>query len=74
MQAIEGYSETEKSTWSESNTPVIQRLKAMVATAVTDKVVVPLEQVHVLDLAEDGHIKPHVDSVKVEDANYSDVM
>ncbi len=37
----------------------------MAAAAVTDKVVVPLEQVHVLDLAEDGHIKPHVDSVKV---------
>ncbi|XP_064386959.1 alpha-ketoglutarate-dependent dioxygenase alkB homolog 7, mitochondrial-like [Halichondria panicea] len=62
--AIEGYSETEKSNWSESNTPVIQRLKAVAAAAVTDKVVVPLEQVHVLDLAEDGHIKPHVDSVK----------
>ena len=25
----------------------------------------PLETIHVLDLAKDGHIKPHIDSTKV---------
>ncbi len=65
-QAITGYRETEKSNWNENNLPVIQRLKTIARTAVPGKVAVPLEQIHVLDLAEDGAIKPHVDSVKVK--------
>ncbi len=65
FQAIRGYRETEKSSWNESNSLVITRLKAISVTAVPGKVAVPLEQVHVLDLAEDGVIEPHVDSIKV---------
>ena len=44
---------------------VIDRLKNVARTAVLDKELEPLEHIHVLDLAEEGYIKPHVDSVKV---------
>lgn len=44
---------------------MIARLKAIAGAAIPGKVLVPLESVHVLDLAPDGCIKPHVDSVKV---------
>ena len=44
---------------------VIDRLMNIARIAVPDKELVPLEQVHVLDLAEEGYIKPHVDSIKV---------
>lgn len=64
-QAIEGYRETEKSQWMENNTPVIQRLKEVAQTAVPNKTLTTLSEVHALDLSQDGHIKPHIDSVKV---------
>ena len=64
-QAIEGYRETEKSHWMEVNAPTIQRLKAVAQTAVPNKTLTALNEVHALDLAQDGHIKPHIDSVKV---------
>ena len=66
LQAIRGYRETEKSHWSDVNRSIIDRLKRTATTAVEGKVLTPIEEVHVLDLAKDGHIKPHTDSVKVQ--------
>ena len=56
----------EKSHWSDVNRPIIDRLKRTATTAVEERFLTPLEEVHVLDLAKDGHIKPHTDSVKVQ--------
>ena len=55
----------EKSHWSAVNQPIIDRLKNTATAAVEGKSLTPLQEVHVLDLARDGHIKPHTDSVKV---------
>lgn len=66
IQAIEGYRETEKSRWSDASQPIIDRLKNAVTGAVDGKSLTPLEEVHVLDLAKEGLIKPHIDSVKVQ--------
>ena len=60
-QAIHGYRETERSSWNFENTKVINRLKE---TAFCD-VSQPTDYVHVLDLEENGEIKPHKDSVRV---------
>ena len=58
-KAIHGYRETEKPVWNEINTPVIERLRKYSFDSSV------MQHVHVLDLAENGHIKPHLDSVKV---------
>lgn len=60
-EAIIGFRETERKTWNKSNAPVIQRLR----DASFDPDCRQLPYVHVLDLAEDGYIKPHIDSVRV---------
>ncbi|XP_065905105.1 alpha-ketoglutarate-dependent dioxygenase alkB homolog 7, mitochondrial-like [Dysidea avara] len=57
--AIHGYKETEKTEWSRDNQPVITRLQSAVGSR--DLL---LPHIHVLDLSNDGYIKPHVDSVK----------
>lgn len=56
--AIHGYKEMEKKDWLPENEDVFRRLrsKAFVANS--------LPHVHILDLAADGIIKPHVDSVR----------
>lgn len=59
LQAIQGYRETEKANWSDTSSAVIDRLRGVVAGGPT------MSHIHVLDLAADGHIKPHLDSVKV---------
>lgn len=61
IQAIQGYKETEKEQWNEENSKVIKRLCELAFPLET----VPLKLIHVLDLSKTGHIKPHVDSVKV---------
>ena len=53
-QAIEGYRETEKALWGEANSAVIQRLKDVVETGMEGQVLRALDEIHVLDLAEDG--------------------
>lgn len=52
------------STWKDpSNTRVIQRLKNNIFSGqITTK---PMERVHILDLCDDGFVKPHVDSIRV---------
>lgn len=58
--AIHGYRETEKRSWNEANTQILQRVKDIAfQTGVS-----PLAYVHVLDIAKDGYIKPHVDAVR----------
>ncbi|XP_012262715.1 alpha-ketoglutarate-dependent dioxygenase alkB homolog 7, mitochondrial [Athalia rosae] len=58
--AIHGYRETEKSAWNKENSSIIARvqMKAFPPGASL------LGHVHVLDLAAEGKIKPHVDSVR----------
>ncbi|CAH8643168.1 unnamed protein product [Dicrocoelium dendriticum] len=69
--AITQYREIERTHWIDTNRPVIQRLKDFTASTVrhnsikglpVDQLVLP--SVHVLDLAENGEIRAHVDSVR----------
>lgn len=54
--AIHGYREMEKENWSQENNQVLVRVRQ---TAFKENI---LPHVHILDLAENGVIKPHVDS------------
>ncbi|GFR57786.1 alpha-ketoglutarate-dependent dioxygenase alkB homolog 7, mitochondrial-like Protein [Elysia marginata] len=58
--AIHGYRETEKREWNEENTQILERVKSLAFTSE----VAPLAYVHVLDIAKEGYIKPHVDAVR----------
>lgn len=58
--AIQGFRETERKHFNKKNAIVIERFKSC-AFPSSGKI---LPYVHVLDLAEDGHILPHVDSVR----------
>ncbi|XP_064626848.1 alpha-ketoglutarate-dependent dioxygenase alkB homolog 7, mitochondrial-like [Lineus longissimus] len=58
--AIHGYRETERRNWTKKNKRIIQRIRDLAFPPE----VAQLAYVHILDLHEDGHIKPHVDSVK----------
>jgi alkylated DNA repair protein alkB family protein 7 len=62
FQAIVGFRETERKNWNQLNSKVIQRLQE---TAFDPKGTRLLPYVHVLDLADDGFIKPHIDSSRV---------
>merc|ERR1719400_522518 len=57
-EAIIGFRETERKNWNNVNSEVIQRLRQNAFKPDVKH----LPHVHVLDLAEDGHIKPHIDS------------
>lgn len=61
VQAIHGYRETERLHWNPQNTSILQRVRDVAFPPGTPQ----LSLVHVLDLAEDGVIKPHIDSVRV---------
>lgn len=61
VQAIHGYRETERLHWNPQNTSILQRVRDIAFPPGTPQ----LSLVHVLDLAEDGVIKPHIDSVRV---------
>ncbi|XP_046402344.1 alpha-ketoglutarate-dependent dioxygenase alkB homolog 7, mitochondrial [Ischnura elegans] len=58
--AIHGYRETERLKWSPKNMQIIERVRRIAFPSETSHI--PL--VHVLDLAEEGFIKPHIDSVR----------
>ncbi|KAF7259776.1 Alpha-ketoglutarate-dependent dioxygenase alkB 7 [Paragonimus skrjabini miyazakii] len=77
--AITHYRETERKNWRTINRSVIERLKEFTAQtelpapascASADQVVLP--HIHILDLAENGEIKPHVDSVRASLPRLSD--
>jgi len=57
-EAIVSFRETERKQWNQVNSVIIDKLRKA-AFKPNDKY---LPYVHVLDLAEDGHIKPHIDS------------
>ena len=61
IQAIIGFRESERKYWTPSNQSLIDRLRS----TSFDPNCKQLPYVHVLDLAEDGYIKPHIDSVRV---------
>ncbi|XP_066926480.1 alpha-ketoglutarate-dependent dioxygenase alkB homolog 7, mitochondrial-like [Clytia hemisphaerica] len=58
--AIHGFRETEKSNWNTENMKIFENIKNIAFDMDND--IIPTT--HVLDLAEDGLIKPHVDSIK----------
>uniref|UniRef100_A0A0B7A0F7 Alpha-ketoglutarate-dependent dioxygenase AlkB-like domain-containing protein n=2 Tax=Arion vulgaris TaxID=1028688 RepID=A0A0B7A0F7_9EUPU len=58
--AIHGFRETEKKSWNEKNSEIIKRVQNLAFGTHT----VPLPFVHVLDIAKEGYIKPHVDAVR----------
>ena len=60
-QAIHGFRETERLQWRPENERVLRRVRRLALPPGTP----PLRHVHVLDLAADGVIKPHVDSRRV---------
>ena len=62
VQAIVGFRETERKHWTPSNQSLIDRLRSRSFEPGCRQ----LPYVHVLDLAEDGYIKPHIDSVRVK--------
>ncbi|CAH1775034.1 unnamed protein product [Owenia fusiformis] len=57
--AIHGFRETERKEWNDVNSAIIQRIKKKVFQDAT-----PLEHVHIIDVAKDGYIKPHIDAVR----------
>jgi hypothetical protein len=61
VQAIHGYRETERLHWNPQNTGILQRVCDIAFPPGSPQ----LSLVHVLDLAEDGVIKPHIDSARV---------
>ncbi len=61
LQAIHGYRESEKSEWTSENQQVLSRIRQFAFDDPTQTLV----HVHVLDIAKDGYIKPHIDSVRV---------
>jgi len=60
--AIHNYRETEHLHWRPENNEIIERVRK---TAFEGLNVRHIKYVHILDIAKDGFIKPHVDSVRV---------
>ncbi|RZF36785.1 hypothetical protein LSTR_LSTR015611, partial [Laodelphax striatellus] len=58
--AIHGFRETERLQWNEQNTEILERIR----DTAFPKSSQTLGHVHILDLSEKGHIKPHIDSVR----------
>lgn len=62
---IEKYREVEKRGWLDpGNKALADRIKTLILRTLQRPKTMPFLPVHVIDLAEDGFIKPHVDSVK----------
>ncbi|XP_055335401.1 alpha-ketoglutarate-dependent dioxygenase alkB homolog 7, mitochondrial-like [Paramacrobiotus metropolitanus] len=58
--AIIGYRETERKNWNSENKKILKRVRDLAFPPGVSQLV----NVHILDLAKDGYIKPHVDSVR----------
>ena len=66
-KAIESYREIEKSNWNDkSNEKLVHQIRDFVfpPDESRDDITPPLKLVHVLDLAAEGEIKPHVDAIR----------
>lgn len=62
---IENYREVEKRGWLDpGNKALADRIKNLILHTLQRPMTLPFLPVHVIDLANDGFIKPHVDSVK----------
>ena len=61
FQAIHGYRETERSRWTQNNKRILQKVGDLAFPPGKPQIT----YVHVLDLAKEGHIKAHIDSVRV---------
>ena len=59
--AIVGFRETERKIFNATNTPLVERIKRL-GFPTSGKESRTLPYAHVLDLADWGHIKPHIDS------------
>ncbi|XP_014275160.1 alpha-ketoglutarate-dependent dioxygenase alkB homolog 7, mitochondrial [Halyomorpha halys] len=57
--AIHGFRETERLKWNESNSAILNKIKCI---AFGNDSTLP--HTHILDLAENGYIKPHIDSIR----------
>ena len=66
IQAIVGFRETERKNWNFLNTVTIDRMRE---TGFASSETRLLPYIHVLDLSEDGYIKPHIDSSRVSCSN-----
>lgn len=65
MKAIHGYRETERLNWNEENKKILNRVKQFAFETFTAQDNTNLlNHIHILDLHEDGYIKPHVDAVR----------
>ena len=62
IQAIVGFRETERKNWNFLNTVTVDRMRE---TGFASSETRLLPYIHVLDLSEDGYIKPHIDSSRV---------
>lgn len=58
--AIHGYRETEWKKWSENSSQILDRVRRVAFPSE----MIQLSLVHILDLAPEGWIKPHIDSVR----------
>ncbi|KAK7080564.1 Alpha-ketoglutarate-dependent dioxygenase alkB 7, mitochondrial [Halocaridina rubra] len=58
--AIHGFRETERSRWSKDASPIIAKMREFAFPDGQNQIT----QVHILDLAKTGVIKPHVDSIR----------
>ncbi|KYQ51035.1 putative alpha-ketoglutarate-dependent dioxygenase ABH7, partial [Trachymyrmex zeteki] len=60
LQAIHGYRETEWKKWSKDSSQILDKVR----TKAFSPEMIQLSLVHILDLAPEGWIKPHIDSVR----------
>ncbi|XP_012058136.1 PREDICTED: alpha-ketoglutarate-dependent dioxygenase alkB homolog 7, mitochondrial [Atta cephalotes] len=58
--AIHGYRETEWKTWSKDSSQILDRVRRKAFSPE----MIQLSLVHILDLAPEGWIKPHIDSIR----------
>jgi len=61
--AIHGFRETERKLFNKTTAPIVEKIKTRSFPS-SGKESLTLPYTHVLDLADYGHIKPHVDSVR----------
>lgn len=62
-QAIHGYRESERSEWTPENQKVLSRIRQFAFDDPSQTLV----HVHILDIAKEGYIKPHIDAVRVRE-------
>ncbi|KAL3271714.1 hypothetical protein HHI36_022185 [Cryptolaemus montrouzieri] len=59
--AIHGYRETERLKWNNENAKILNRVREIAFPSNVPQI----KYVHILDLAKDGYIKPHIDAIRL---------